>query len=159
VDYLTLWNNLGAVGVPGDVILRFVPKVRFRPDDGCWEWIGACDSGGYGMFTIRQDGAWVDRLAHRIAYQWLRGEIAHELDHLCRNPPCIRPDHLEDVTHSENMLRGRLPNRDKTHCKRGHPFDAENTRVVRNSRNGRPARQCRACKRDRDRERRSLKTG
>jgi hypothetical protein len=29
-----------------------------------------------------------------------------ELDHLCRNPACVRPDHLEPVTHLENLRRG-----------------------------------------------------
>lgn len=29
-----------------------------------------------------------------------------ELDHLCRNRWCINPDHLEPVTHAENVRRG-----------------------------------------------------
>lgn len=29
-----------------------------------------------------------------------------ELDHLCKVPACVRPDHLEAVTHAENMRRG-----------------------------------------------------
>lgn len=32
-----------------------------------------------------------------------------ELDHLCNVPSCVNPDHLEPVTHAENMrcIRGR----------------------------------------------------
>jgi hypothetical protein len=28
-----------------------------------------------------------------------------ELDHLCENPPCCNPAHLEPVTHAENNRR------------------------------------------------------
>ena len=28
-----------------------------------------------------------------------------EIDHLCRNHRCVNPDHLEPVTHLENMRR------------------------------------------------------
>jgi hypothetical protein len=30
-----------------------------------------------------------------------------ELDHLCEQVSCIRPDHLEPVTHAVNVLRSR----------------------------------------------------
>lgn len=30
-----------------------------------------------------------------------------DLDHLCRNPICVNPDHLEPVTHLENVRRGK----------------------------------------------------
>ncbi|WP_369010576.1 HNH endonuclease signature motif containing protein, partial [Bacillus cereus] len=45
--------------------------------------------------------------AHRYVYENLSGPIPEgmELDHLCRNPPCVNPDHLDPVTHEENMRR------------------------------------------------------
>jgi len=30
-----------------------------------------------------------------------------EIDHLCGNPACVNPDHLEAVSHAENVRRGR----------------------------------------------------
>lgn len=35
-----------------------------------------------------------------------------ELDHLCRNKSCVRPDHLEAVTHRENMRRAYAAERE-----------------------------------------------
>jgi hypothetical protein len=107
------------------------PVSEYRPDLGpCWLWTGAGSTGrdGYGRYKLG------DHLlqAHRIAYQWLVGPIPEglTLDHLCRRPSCVRPDHLEPVTNRENILRGTsnsARNARKTHCHRGHPFDEANT--------------------------------
>jgi hypothetical protein len=69
--------------------------------DGCWEWMGGKQWGGYGLFR----GA----CAHRLFYELLVGPIPAglEIDHLCRNRSCVRPTHLEPVTHLENMRRAR----------------------------------------------------
>ncbi|MPZ13794.1 MAG: hypothetical protein GEU73_05120 [Chloroflexi bacterium] len=70
---------------------------------GCWEWQGSRDRFGYGYIGV--DGA-VPRV-YRAAYELLVGPIPEglELDHICENPPCFNPDHLEPVTHAENMRR------------------------------------------------------
>jgi hypothetical protein len=71
----------------------------------CWTWIRSKDSHGYG--AIRRDGK--AYRAHRYFYEMHRGAIPEgmQLDHLCRNPDCVNPDHLEPVTNRENVLRGR----------------------------------------------------
>lgn len=73
-------------------------------DSPCWVWQRAKDSKGYGRATI--DGS--TKLAHRIFYEKFVGPIplGLSLDHLCRNPPCVNPSHLEPVTHAENCRRG-----------------------------------------------------
>lgn len=79
---------------------RFWAKVDVRGP--CWEWT-ASTRYGYGQFMVGNRSM----LAHRFAWQMLVGPIPDglELDHLCRNPACVSPDHLEPVTHRENMRR------------------------------------------------------
>lgn len=129
---------------------RFRSKVRVDQETGCWLWTAGTDGRGYGLFWHgrRGSGGKMHR-AHRWAYEVLVGPIPDglELDHLCRVRPCVNPDHLEPVTHLENVRRGILgtdqhPNRLKTHCKQGHPFSPENTRVGRDGK-----RACRTCHR------------
>ncbi len=84
---------------------RFGAKVQ-RRGDGCWEWTGARSTRGYGRFNMWGTNVY----AHRFAYQMLVGPIfkTHELDHLCRNHWCVNPEHLEPVTHRDNVKRGAL---------------------------------------------------
>jgi hypothetical protein len=71
----------------------------------CWIWQRALNSAGYGV-------RWRDgklRLAHRDLYEQEVGVIPPglELDHLCEVTACVRPSHMEPVTHAENLRRGR----------------------------------------------------
>src|SRR5690349_8419011 len=72
----------------------------------CWVWSRARDHAGYG--GVYCDGHIVG--AHRWVYQQLVGPIPDglHLDHLCRNPSCVNPDHLEPVTVAENVRRGSV---------------------------------------------------
>lgn len=46
--------------------------------------------------------------AHRIAYTIVKGPIPEglSLDHTCDVKACVNPNHLEPVTHRENIVRG-----------------------------------------------------
>ena len=70
----------------------------------CWVWKRSRQSNGYGHLTVDNQQV----LAHRFVYEQNIGTIPEgmELDHLCRNPPCVNPDHLEPVSHAENCRRG-----------------------------------------------------
>lgn len=85
---------------------RFWAKVERTAD--CWEWQGSRDRGGYGSFNALGVRGSPTVLAHRWAYEALVGPIPEGLviDHLCENPPCCNPAHMEPVTVAENTRRG-----------------------------------------------------
>jgi hypothetical protein len=111
--------------------LKFWGNVNgYGPDATCWLWGGRVDDFGYGHFKVSGHSL----KAHRVAWTLRRGDIpvGMTLDHLCRNPRCVNPSHLQVVTNKENILRGESPtaiNARLTHCKRGHLLAGENIRV------------------------------
>lgn len=130
---------------------RFWPKVE--KSDGCWLWAGAVSSSGYGSFCWRSDE---NVSAHVAAWRLTHGDVPGglELDHLCRSPLCVNPDHLEAVPHRVNVQRGtvaevnRRRQQAKTHCSHGHEYTPDNTYWVnRPEVSGGRSRQCRECSR------------
>lgn len=90
----------------------------------CWLWTGAKTTRGYGNV------GWHRRVCrvHRLVYEYMIGPIpeGYELDHLCRVHACCNPEHLEAVTHRENVMRGEgiaVAHAKKTACPRGHAYD------------------------------------
>jgi hypothetical protein len=74
---------------------------RVEPSDECWLWTGAKTSKGYGYLKVK--GKTV--MAKRISYEFFVGRLVEgmEICHTCDNPPCVRPDHLWQGTHLQNM--------------------------------------------------------
>lgn len=93
----------------------------------CWLWLASTSGKGYGTFHFR--GRCTG--AHRVAYILCVGEVPQgtELDHKCRNRRCVRPDHLEAVSHAENVRRGLIgiTAATKNICRNGHRMSAANT--------------------------------
>lgn len=89
-------------------LTRFLAKIRFEERDEdlgeCWIWAASKRYGGYGQFNA--SGRIV--VAHRLSYEHFVGPIEHglELDHLCRQPACVNPRHLQAVSHKTNRERG-----------------------------------------------------
>ncbi len=135
---------------------RFEEKILFVPFHACWEWGGRIGSTGYGSFSINSR----PKLAHRVSHELYKGPIPKglQIDHLCRNPKCVRPDHLEAVTSRENTLRSTglaAINAKKTHCFMGHPLSGTNLSTIKVG-NG-YQRLCKACAARRTREYRRRK--
>lgn len=114
---------------------------------GCWIWQGHIDPRtGYGSITRGRKS----HRTHRWFYEQANGPIPQglQLDHLCRNRACCNPDHLEPVTRSENLRRGMGPaavNARARTCKRGHPLEGDNVRVIPATEKRGPRRVCKQC--------------
>ena len=131
---------------------KFWDKVEKTSD--CWIWKGnkvktSKNGGFYGRIFIggRKNGKlWY---AHRLSLIVHGIELIEgmEVDHLCFNTLCVRPDHLEQVSGSENRKREYAkygnPYKPPKTCKKGHSFD-----IIRN--NG--SRGCSICIKAYDRE-------
>ena len=85
------------------------------------------------------------RYVHVVAYELLVGPVPEglELDHLCRVRHCFNPDHLEPVTHAENIRRA--PRWNPERCPAGHEYTPDNIEKDRTLR-------CKTCRQIRQRK-------
>ena len=129
----------------------FLPRLFWDKVDAtgdCWEWTARHNRNGYaewsGTKRWRQRYPEASRLAHRLIWVALVGDPGTlDLDHLCRNPGCVNPDHLEPVTRSVNLQRGERVGRPRrTHCRAGHSISGDNLYVKPSG-----ERCCRLCRR------------
>jgi hypothetical protein len=132
------WDRLKRTGDPAPAPFRTLEQ-RLAEDidyDGpvpehmlgagrCWMWRRTTNR-GYGQLSISGKTQHV----HRVMYQRLMEPIPKGLyiDHLCRNPTCCNPAHLEPVTNAENVRRmQRWYSERRSHAGHGadHPAHAE----------------------------------
>lgn len=90
--------------------------------NGCWQWIGALSSEGYGR--SKSEGKRVG--VHRLVWRLLRGNNPPLLHHMCSDKACCNPEHLEPLkNHKEHAQRhkGRpwtqRPRPPQEYCNRG----------------------------------------
>jgi transcriptional regulator with XRE-family HTH domain len=95
--------------------------VKVRKTSKCWEWLGG-GSGGRGYFY------WGGKLGLAYHYSWElhKGHIAQgsQINHICDNPSCVRPEHLYMGTQQDNMTDKRVRKRAArgvTHGSKTHP--------------------------------------
>ena len=93
----------------------FIPpdeRIAKMPD-GCWIWLGAVQTAGYGDHSRG--------LVHRLVAGARPGQHVH---HVCGQRLCVRRDHLQvfesQAEHTAAHMRGR--------CVNGHPRTPENLR-------------------------------
>lgn len=136
----------------GRALDRFNHYVK-RDANGCWIWQGYRDQRGYGR--MREKMRAPSEMAHRWSYAYFVGPIPEGLvlDHLCRTPACVNPEHLEPVTNYENVVvRGTTSvsavNARKTHCVHGHLLSGSNLYMRPNG----GQRYCRLCMAARSKE-------
>lgn len=85
---------------------------------------------------------------HRISYIRTHGPLDErlELDHLCRVPKCVRPDHLEPTTHRENLTApgSQVPGQRHPNCRKcGQPVVGDNVvKWLKANQNGHTCRSC-----------------
>jgi HNH endonuclease len=126
--------------------VRRIETVPPRPTTACVLWEGNINQNGYGRRWV---GSGVQRrlvYAHRHAWVEHHGKpipTGMTIDHLCRTPRCIHPEHLDLVSQSENSRRRSAR---VTHCPQGHEYDETNTHYTPSG-----CRTCRACHRVRER--------
>lgn len=155
-----------------DLMLAYIKSRLVVDANGCWLWQGFIhpDSvlksgprtgdvvrGGYGKTSYRGRSQPV----HRVMWTILRGAPPPKIQvcHTCDVRHCCNPDHLWLGTNQQNITdmvqKGRGPCGEKkvaTHCKHGHEFTPENTRII----NGGRHRACKECQRNRQRTPRYL---
>lgn len=113
----------------------------------CWIWQKCTKAKGYGarIYSKKDGGDGKTYPAHKVYWMMKHGASIPGMDihHLCRIKACVNPDHLQALAHVEHCIitrkeddhRGKL-----THCKHGHPFDAENTVIRKDG-----MRRCKPC--------------
>lgn len=103
---------------------KFWDKVE--KTNSCWFWKGKIDD-GYGRFYISGNFYGVHQLSLRVLKnEHLQSDFV--VDHMCGKRSCCNPEHLQQITRSQNTLK-RVKKKDTSICVNGHPLTGEDALV------------------------------
>lgn len=135
------------LGSSTPAIERVLNRIEINPYNGCWIFTGKAGTPqGYGQVSKQcEDGKTRPDYVHRVSFEHFVRPLlpGEEVDHVCKHPRCVNPDHLEAVSRHTNWERSNCPsavNARKTHCQNGHPLSGENLLQERDGH-----RRCREC--------------
>jgi hypothetical protein len=98
------WSPLRKAFDSGDlkaILNELMPLVTVERSTGCWKWLGLTKSGGYAVVSWSGKNIALHRAVLEAKYgSPLGSQHAH---HICANTICVNPDHLQPVTHRENV--------------------------------------------------------
>lgn len=114
--------------------------------DGHWLWIGGLDRKGYGKGWFNGKTIQVHRISAHLHHGLDLGDFYQQALHknTCRHRNCWNPDCIY-VGSSKDNHRDRVEL--KTHCPKGHEYNAENTSLVV-EKEGNIYRRCKTCSRE-----------
>ncbi len=147
IEQLTTAENSpmkNLLDLPMAKILKVSRKIAMMPN-GCWHWQGGYGKKGYGHAYVSSISA-NQVLAHRLTYMLGVGPIPDGFDLHHRDScekRCVNPAHLTPLAHAAHttLTHEDVPEKIKTHCKRGHEFTPET--IWLNKRDGK--KQCKIC--------------
>lgn len=102
-DHLLLKEPLRTADAVERTLNRFASQLVADVELGCWVWVGRLNTKGYSLISVGKH----EWLAHRYSYGAFIGghRPGQTLDHICRRPECVRPDHLMPMTAKRNVER------------------------------------------------------
>lgn len=99
----------------------FLKNKTWTDEKGCMRWTGQQDEKGYGRHNItvspgRKKKVEIHRYIHCMMNELPYGEDPNDewnakgkgfkvADHICNEPSCVNPDHIQLISRSENTLR------------------------------------------------------
>lgn len=81
-------------------VAKVAARLNYDAPNGCWE----TQTKSPRQRVNLGNGVYIH--AYRVMWAWHHGRDPHaSIDHLCKNPRCCNPEHLEDVSDRINTLR------------------------------------------------------